>query len=67
LRSFIGKRIGNQLLLYAFIKAKNLNYKQVTLLADVHAVLFYESKGFVKVGKKKALLLVVFCLYCKKI
>jgi N-acetylglutamate synthase-like GNAT family acetyltransferase len=54
LPSFIGKGIGNQLLQHAFIKAKNLKCTQVSLLADPHAVSFYESKGFVKVGNKQS-------------
>ncbi|SDR68851.1 Ribosomal protein S18 acetylase RimI [Polaribacter sp. KT25b] len=54
LPSFIGKGIGNQLLQHAFIKSKKLNCNRVTLLADPHAVSFYESKGFIIIGKKES-------------
>lgn len=54
LPDFIGKGIGNRLIHHAFEKAKNLNCNQVTLLADPHAVLFYESKGFTVTGEKES-------------
>ena len=54
LPSFIGKGIGNQLVQHAFEKAKSLKCNQVILLADPHAVPFYESKGFVLIGKKES-------------
>jgi N-acetylglutamate synthase-like GNAT family acetyltransferase len=54
LPSFIGKGIGNQLIQHAFIQAKKLKCNQVTLLADPHAVPFYESKGFVLIGNKES-------------
>lgn len=52
--SFIGKGIGSQLLNDAFKKAKNLNCNQVTLIADPHAVSFYESKGFIIIDEKES-------------
>jgi GNAT superfamily N-acetyltransferase len=54
LPSFIGKGIGSQLINHAFKKAKNLNCNLVTLLADPHAVPFYESKGFTIAGEKES-------------
>lgn len=54
LPNFIGKGIGNQLLLHAFEKAISLNCKKIILLADPNATPFYQSKGFVIIDKKES-------------
>ena len=54
LPDFIGKGIGNELIQHAFEKAKEMDCKQVTLLADPNAVSFYGSKGFTVIDKKES-------------
>jgi N-acetylglutamate synthase-like GNAT family acetyltransferase len=51
LPKYIGQGIGNQLINHAFAKTKEMNCKQMRLLADPNAVPFYESKGFSIIDK----------------
>tara|TARA_R110001592_G_scaffold3501_4_gene19548 strand:- start:252 stop:704 length:453 start_codon:yes stop_codon:yes gene_type:complete len=66
LPDFIGKGIGNQLIHHAFMKAKNLNCNQVTLLADPNAVSFYEYRGFTITDKKESAIAGRFLILMKK-
>lgn len=52
--SFIGKKIGKQLLHHSFKKAKEYKVKSMTLLADPNAVPFYNSQGFYEIDKKES-------------
>jgi N-acetylglutamate synthase-like GNAT family acetyltransferase len=66
LPEFIGKGIGNQLLLHAFKKAKGIPTKSMTLLADPNAVPFYKSKGFYEIDQKESSILNRFLPVMKK-
>ena len=54
LPEFIGKGIGEKLLLNAVEQAKSLNAISMTLLADPNAEEFYKSQGFIAVDKKES-------------
>jgi N-acetylglutamate synthase-like GNAT family acetyltransferase len=54
LPTFIGKGVGSQLINHAFQKVKDLNCKQVIVLADPNAVSFYEAKGFTIIDRKES-------------
>ncbi|MBA6155995.1 GNAT family N-acetyltransferase [Tenacibaculum sp. S7007] len=51
---YIGQKIGKQLLVHAVKKACELNVNSMTLLADPNAQPFYESQGFICIGKKES-------------
>ena len=54
LPNFIGKGVGKLLLHHAFEKAKKLDSKFMTLLAEPNAVPFYSSQGFYEIDKKES-------------
>jgi N-acetylglutamate synthase-like GNAT family acetyltransferase len=54
LPTYIGEGIGKQLLLHSFEKAKKLNAKSMTLLADPFAVYFYASQGFYEIDRRES-------------
>ena len=54
LPEFLGKGIGKKLLHHSFKESKNRNCKEMTLLADPFAEVFYESQGFKTIGQKES-------------